>query len=49
MAGEGRMIDFEVAMTDIDVHPLRSPSTMNGTYQTNMHWSGQFGATAQNE
>jgi cytochrome c peroxidase len=34
---------------NIDVQPLRSPTAMNGAYQKNMLWNGQFGATALNE
>ena len=49
MAGEGRVVDFEVAMNDIDVQALRTPSAMNGAYQTNVQWNGQFGATAINK
>lgn len=33
---------------DIDVQPLRTPSTLNVAYQTNMLWNGQFGATGVN-
>ncbi len=47
-AGEGRLIDFEVPMSEIDVQPLRAVSAMNGAFQTNMLWDGQFGATAVN-
>ena len=32
----------------IDVQPIRSPSTLNVAYQTNMLWNGQFGATGVN-
>ncbi len=33
---------------DIDVQPIRTPSAMNGAYQTNNLWNGQFGATGVN-
>ncbi|MEZ4911316.1 MAG: cytochrome c peroxidase [Saprospiraceae bacterium] len=33
----------------IDVQPVRSPSAMNGAYQTNQLWNGQFGATHLNQ
>ncbi len=49
MNGEGRRIDLFVEMAKIDVQPLRTPSAMNGAFQTNLLWNGQFGATAVNE
>ncbi len=48
IAGEGRKVDFDVAMGDIDVQPVRTPSALNIAYQTNVLWNGQFGATALN-
>ncbi len=47
--GEGRQIDLFVAMSKVDVQPLRTPSAMNVAYQTNLLWNGQFGATGTNE
>ncbi len=35
-------------LADVDVQPLRSPSAMNGAYQKNQLWNGQFGATHLN-
>ncbi|MCB9310935.1 MAG: cytochrome-c peroxidase [Lewinellaceae bacterium] len=45
--GEGRSPHSPDAT--IDVQPLRSPSAMNGAYQPNQLWNGQFGATHLNE
>ena len=47
--GEGRQIDLFVAMSKVDVQPLRTPSAMNAAFQTNLLWNGQFGATGLNE
>lgn len=33
---------------DLDVQPVRTPSTLNVAYQKNMLWNGQFGATGVN-
>ncbi len=46
--GEGRLVDLFVEKSKVDVQPLRTPSTMNIAYQTNILWNGQFGATALN-
>ncbi len=46
--GEGRSHNLDYAPSDIDVQPLRSPSAMNGAYQKNHLWNGQFGATGVN-
>lgn len=32
----------------VDVQPVKSPSAMNGAYQPNQLWNGQFGATHLN-
>ncbi len=47
-AGEGRekSADYDGAM--VDVQPIRTPSAMNGAYQQNLLWNGQFGATGIN-
>ncbi len=34
---------------DLDVQPIRTPSSLNIAYQTNVLWNGQFGATDLNE
>jgi len=33
---------------DVDVQPIRTPTAMNGAYQQNMLWNGQFGGTGLN-
>jgi cytochrome c peroxidase len=50
--GFGLNGELRIPMSDIavvDVQPLRSPSAMNGAYQQNQLWNGQFGATHLNE
>lgn len=47
--GEGRVFNPLCNKDDIDVQPIRSPSTLNIAYQTNILWNGQFGATHLNE
>lgn len=47
--GEGRQSDPSYRESDLDVQPLRSPSTLNVAYQQNMLWNGQFGATGVNQ
>lgn len=46
--GEGRFHNPDYAISDMDIQPLRSPSAMNGAYQKNLLWNGQFGATGVN-
>jgi len=46
--GEGRERGMLYSEEDLDVQPLRSPSAMNGAYQINQLWNGQFGATGFN-
>lgn len=48
-AGEGRLLNPNCEPKDIDVQPIRTPSALNISYQTNVLWNGQFGATAVNE
>lgn len=47
--GEGRSRNNLYTEEQLDVQPLRTPTTMNGAYQKNMLWNGQFGATGVNE
>ena len=35
-------------MADLDVQPVRTPSDMNGAWQRNLLWNGQFGADGVN-
>lgn len=46
--GEGRTKGSLYKGDDLDVQPIRSPTVMNGAYQKNMLWNGQFGATGLN-
>lgn len=46
--GEGRVRSQLYTAADLDVQPTRSPAAMNGAFQTNMLWNGQFGATGVN-
>ncbi|MFZ1749418.1 MAG: cytochrome c peroxidase [Saprospiraceae bacterium] len=44
----GEMRQLKPGVLQPDVQPLRSPSAMNGAYQPNQLWNGQFGATHLN-
>jgi len=46
--GEGRQFNPFCEISKIDVQPIRTPTAMNGAYQSNMLWNGQFGATGVN-
>lgn len=46
--GEGRAKGARYTGMEVDVQPIRTPSAMNGAYQKNTLWNGQFGATAAN-
>lgn len=46
--GEGRFADPAYPTDSIDIQPIRTPSAMNGAYQRNQLWNGQFGATHLN-
>jgi cytochrome c peroxidase len=48
-AGEGRFKNSLYQEADLDVQPIRTPSTLNVAYQDVMLWNGQFGATGTNE
>lgn len=47
--GEGRVRNNLYKPEQLDVQPVRTPTAMNGAYQKNMLWNGQFGATGLNE
>lgn len=49
LAGESREFNPLYPLDSLDVQPLRTPTAMNGAYQTVMLWNGQFGATGPNE
>lgn len=46
--GEGRRRDPAYSVIDMDVQPIRSPSTLNSAFQIVMLWNGQFGAKGPN-
>ncbi len=46
--GESRVFDPSYNLDSIDVQPIRTPTIINGAFQTNMLWNGQFGATGRN-
>ncbi len=48
IGGEGRAPNDAYLIDSIDVQPIRTPSAMNGAYQPNQLWNGQFGATHLN-
>lgn len=46
--GESREKNYLFKLEDMDVQPIRTPSTLHIAYQTNILWNGQFGATHLN-
>ncbi len=46
--GENRSKKENYQDEDLDVQPVRTPSTLNIAYQKNVLWNGQFGATGKN-
>lgn len=46
--GEGRTPNPSYMLDELDVQPIRTPTAMNGAFQKNMLWNGQFGATGMN-
>ena len=48
-AGESRQRNPLYSVDSVDVQPVRTPSTLNIAYQTNVLWNGQFGATGVNQ
>ena len=46
--GEQRKPNPAYVVSDLDIQPIRSPSTLNVAYQNLMLWNGQFGATGMN-
>lgn len=47
--GEGRIKNPMYSESDLDVQPIRTPTTLNVAFQKVMLWNGQFGATDVNE
>lgn len=46
--GEMRFNDPNYAEADLDVQPIRTPTTLNTAFQSVTLWNGQFGATGLN-
>ncbi len=46
--GETRLPNPLYSLDSLDVQPIRTPTAMNGAFQENMLWNGQFGATGLN-
>ncbi len=47
--GEGRVKNPNYTEQDLDVQPIRTPTTLNVAFQKVMLWNGQFGATGPNQ
>ncbi len=47
--GEARVPDPDYDPGDLDLQPIRTPTSLNTAYQEVMLWNGQFGATGPNE
>lgn len=47
--GEGRTKNPIYIDSDLDVQPIRTPTTLNVAFQKVMLWNGQFGASGPNE
>ncbi len=47
--GEGRIKNPMYEDADLDVQPIRTPTTLNVAFQKVMLWNGQFGALGPNE
>ena len=46
--GEGRIINPNVPIENVDLQPIKSPTVLNVAYQDVMLWNGQFGGTGTN-
>ncbi len=49
IGGENRTKHTDYLEGEMDIQPIRTPTTLNVAYQKNMLWNGQFGATDLNE
>ena len=47
-SGEMRRMNVNCQIKELDVQPVRTPTTLNSAFQKNMLWNGQFGATGHN-
>ncbi len=48
-SGEGRVINTNYEISELDIQPLRTPSAIHGAYNRTTLWNGQFGAVGANE
>lgn len=48
LRGEGRVVDQNYLIPELDVQDVRSPAALHVAFQKNMLWNGQFGATGVN-
>ncbi|MDC0303475.1 cytochrome-c peroxidase [Flavobacteriales bacterium] len=48
LRGEARYPNPNYTIAELDVQPIRTPSSLNIAYQPNVLWNGQFGATHLN-
>lgn len=48
LSGEARRKNPTYEDADLDVQPIRTPTTLNSAYQELMLWNGQFGAVGDN-
>ena len=48
LRGEGRHFNPDYDLTELDLQPIRTPSTLNSAFQEITLWNGQFGATGDN-
>jgi len=48
LAGEKRVPNPTIAVSDVDSQPVRTPTIVNCAYQIVQLWNGQFGATGPN-
>lgn len=46
--GEMRHLNPDYPVDSVDIQAIRTPTILNGAYQKNMLWNGQFGATGLN-
>lgn len=46
--GEGRAMNSNYQVSDLDIQPIRTPSALNTAFQDVMLWNGQFGGTGTN-
>lgn len=47
--GEGRVVNVECAIEDLDIQPVKTPSALNLAFAANTLWNASLGATGLNE